>query len=877
MKFYFLLLLFCACTNTLFAQNVKSFWKLLEKGEYIKIEKKIQKEKNAEVTDAVLQSYLGLYFFHVPKVSNLDSAYYYFQSADTLWNAASDDQINSWSKSYVTEDSIKNWIQNVEKTGFDHTLDSMTEQGFATYIQKFPHALYIPRAIELRDSLGFENAKKEHSYNAYEAFVRTYPEAKQAEEAQHQYELLVYHSKTKDADEKVLAQFLLEHPNNKYREKVEGQLYKLRTENRSRSDYEQFVRDYPQSIYADSAIAHLWYFSIEKDSILTHYPSWSEKEYYGSILNEKERVFPVCSNEEVIFIDANGRPYLEGDFVSASSDYNCHGTTNIYFEVKKEAGIGWVDRKGKAVVACQYEEIIPLEEGLVSVRKNNKYGIYALNEGEWMPTIYDQVLRVSNRLFGVRKKSRWGLISLDGEIKFPVEAGQLIHISDNIVLVMKKGRWASYTESDIFENNISTADSIFKFEGYKLLKDQWYALSEAGKWSIYSPNGKKWSKGVTYDEIRDTSNEGGWLVRNDSLWQLINYDMKIKIDSMLQPVLVQGKGVISKWNGKWNAYQWDGSKISEHDSDTLSFLNKELDLLIEKEKKYWVKFFQSEKTLSLHKYKEWNITHIQQDSLSPAFLSVKSKRNNRYALLNESGSQIMTPQFSKLNVYKEGVVTAKYGSLEYLYSVKGKKVYNEGYSSIKYDNGVFHLKSKGKYGLFVPDSSFRIPPIFDEPLQRTHLKKEGEQLWMGKKAGKYGLLSLSNAKTAKLYYEKMKPINNGLAFVWEDEKWKLLDVVNNTIALECESYELFALSDDQFWIRYVKKNKFGVYTSKFGDVIFPEFESIENMGDIQRPLFIGKQYIHQAKLNILLYMDLQGKVVFQTILNENQYSKIKCE
>ncbi|NME66379.1 WG repeat-containing protein [Flammeovirga aprica] len=876
MKFYFLLLLFYACTNSLFAQNVKTFWKLLDKGEYIKIEKKIQKEKDSETESAVLQSNLGLYFFHVPKVSDLDSAYYYFQSADTLWSDASEGEKNTWAKSYVTEDSIKNWIKEVEKAGFDHSLEEMTEQSFAAYIQKFPHALHIPRAIELRDSLGFENAKKEHSYNAYEVFVRTYPEAKQAKEAQHQYELLVYHSKTKDADEKVLAQFLLEHPENKYRNKVEGQLYAIRTENRSKSDYEQFIRDYPNSVYADSAISHLWYFSTSKDSLLVNYPSWSEKDYYQSLIKENDRLFPVCRENEVVFIKGNGEVDLEGEFVEASKDYNCHGTAGAYFEVTKERGTGWVDRKGKEVVACQYDEIVSLEEGLVSVKKNGKYGIYALNEGEWMPTIYDQVLRVSNRLFGVRKKARWGVISLEGEIKFPVEAGQLIHISDNMVLVMKKGRWASYRESDIFENNISTTDSTFKFEGYKLLKDQWYALSEEGKWSIYSPNGKRWSKGAAFDEIRDTADEQGWLVRKDTLWQLINYDMEVKIDSMIQPVLVKGKGVISKWNDQWVAYQWNGNKISEHDADTLSFINQELDLLIEKEKQHWVKF-QSGKSLSLQKYSDWNITHIRKDSLNPAFLSVKSKRNKRYALLNENGSQIMTPQFSKLNIYKEGVVTAKYGTLEYLYALNGKKIYNEGYASIQYDDGVFHLKSKGKYGLYVPDSSFKIPPMFDQPLERTHLKKEGEQLWMGKKAGKYGLLTLSNAKTTKLYYEKMKPINNGLAFVWEDEKWKLLDVVNNTIALECDSYELFALSDDQFWIRYVKKNKFGIYTSSFGDVIFPEFEAVENMGDSESPLFMGMQYIHQAKLNILLYMDLRGKVVFQSILKENQYRKIKCE
>lgn len=875
MKSYFLLLLFFVSMHISHAQNVKQFWKLAEKGEYEKIEKKLNKENAINSESASLHSILGLYYLYSPIKMNYDSSYHHFQVADSLWENGDSDKRATWEKSYVYLDSIVKWTKDVEQFAFDECLEMMKEEEFANYISRFPHSLFLPNAIETRDSLGFETAKKEHSYHSYEIFVRAYPNAKQANEAQEQYELLVYHSKTKDADERILAQFLREHPNNKYKIKVERQLYHLRIENRSISDYIQFIRDYPNSIYADTAINHLWYFSVNKDSIINEYPNWGEKEYYKEISSIDKQLFPVEKEGEIVFLENDGTTFLAGNFIKASQVYNCNGTNGRYLEVTKKSGTGWVDRKGKEVVACQYDKVTPLLEGLVIVEKNGKSGVYALNEGEWLPTIYDQVLRISNRLFGVRRKARWGIISIEGDVKFPIEAGQLIRVSDNMVLVMKKGRWANYKESDIHVGNIKTDDSFFKFEGYKLLKEQWYALSEGGKWSIYSPNGKKWSNDELFDEINDSSNETGWMVRKDTLWQLKGYDMKVKIDSMLLPVQVKNRGIIAKWRGQWSAYLWDGHKISTLHSDTLSFINDNLDLLIKKDKNYKVQF-NSGKSIGMKHYSSWNITHVKVDSLDHTFLSAKSKKNKKYALLNENGTQVMTPQFSSLEVFSEGVVVAKYGTLQYLYTTNGKKIYKDGYTSIKYEEGVFHLKSKGKYGLFIPDSAFRITPQFEQELSKTHLKKDGVSLWLGKKNGKYGLLTLTNANTAKLYYDKMSPITDRFSFVWEDNVWKLLDVEKNKIVLECEKYEIFPLKNETFWIKYQKRGKFGVFTSTYGDVIYPEFESVENMGSFQNPLFIGKQYVHQAKLNVLLYMNLQGNVVYQSILNEDQYKLLKC-
>ncbi|OHX66891.1 WG repeat-containing protein [Flammeovirga pacifica] len=863
-------------STNIFGQNARTFWKLSQKGEYDKIYKKLIKETDDINESASLNYIWGLYYIKNDEVYDLDTAYNYLQKADTLWKQADDELKAKFTKFYVTNDSIKTWITYVEASAYRAATKEMTEKAFIDYINKYPHSLILPKAIDKRDSLGFEIARQSHTYASYELFLRSYPDAKQSQEALSQYEKLVFQHKTKNADEQSLRLFLMEHPDSPYKEKVEKELYDIITAYKTKIAYEHFIRDFSNSDLSNQAIFQLFLLSSNKDSLLQLYPQWEEYDYYKKLLQESQFIkYPVSVNQKIGFINVYGEMKIQPEYNNVDASYMCNGTDKLFLSVTDSSNqIGLIDFTQKVMIPFEYDQIEKVYEGIYTINKGNKIGLYALGEGEWIPPTYDQIIPISRRLYGVRMKSRWGIISVDGELKFPIEAGQLITVSENMILVMKKGRWAQFSESDVYNATIARDDSQFIYEGYKTIKDNWYILQENEKWTVFTPNGEKYTK--DYDGITDALDKKHWWVNNDTTYTLLTYTNDIVVDS-LHTVYEYPQGFISKKGNEWDAYSWEGDSLYSITADTLFFYQNRNDLVYSQDKT--VSFhFKNGSDCSLEKYSDWSVVYVTQESDTVSYIAAKFKKNGKYALLNEKGHQVMTPQFSRMEVFKHGVI-AKYGSLEYYYNFKGDKIIPKGYESITVHGEYLHLYSKKKYGFYDVNSKLKIEPIFDAAIQPTTLTKKGVNLWLGSKGGKKGFFDIHKLNNASFYYEDIQLLNMDTtsAFVFEDEQWKLLDVQHNTIKMSCDEYQVKESNDSTFWLKYKKGNGFGVYHSVTGDIIYPEFQNVINLGSLEVPLFMVNQFIHQADLNIILYLNKEGKVVYQSLLKPESYKNINCQ
>ncbi|MBB3700387.1 WG repeat-containing protein [Flammeovirga yaeyamensis] len=873
-KILTILLIFLS--GQLFAQNARSFWKLSNKGEYEKIYKKLIKE-NGELDESASLNYVwGLYYIQNKEVYNLDTAYKFLQTADTLWRNANDDLKEEFIKQYVNNDSIKTWITYVEATAYKQANSQNTEEAFVTYVQKYPHSLILPQAIHKRDSLGFENAKRTHTYESYELFLRSYPDAKQAAVALERYEKLVFQHKTKDANEKSLRLFLMEHPNSPYKEEVERDLYWILTKNKSKVAYEYFIRDFPSSKLASSAIFQLFLMSDDKKSVLETYADWGQNDYYSKLLQDKDYTkIPVAIDSNVGFINTYGALKISAKYKEADATYNCHGTNELFLLLSDSTGKrGLIDRFEKVMIPFQYDQVEFISKGIYTVTSNNKVGLYCLGEGEWVPPTYDQIIQLSRRLYGVRIKNRWGIISSDGTLKFPIEAGQLIQLSENRMLVMEKGRWAMYSEDDVFEGKIKSTSEDFVYNSYKIIDDSWFLLKQYQKWSLYTPNGEKYSD--AYDEVKDVKKHNFWWVRNDSIYAMLNYQNQIVVDSLNYPYEYE-KGFISKDSAEWKSYNWVGDSLFRTTADTMYFNGNTADIVYEVNKETFVRFTTGT-VCALDKYNEWNVTYVPQDSVEVPFIVAKSKKNGKYALLNEKGHQVMTPQFSSMRIVENAVV-AKYGNLMYLYNLEGKRILSQGFDAIEGDGNELSLRLKKKFGYYNTRNQHQIAPMFDEAIVATTLRKKGVALWLGQKGGKKGLFDINNVKKASFYYDDMQllQLDSSKVFVLEDEQWKLLDVSKNDIQMTCEKYQIIEKDKDSFWLKYKKGDKYGAYHSLYGDIIYPEFEEIDNIGTLKAPIFKVQQYINQARLHIVMYINTKGEVIFTSMLNEEGYNKIKCQ
>lgn len=108
--------------------------------------------------------------------------------------------------------------------------------------------------------------------------------------------------------------------------------------------------------------------------------------------------------------------------------------------IKKNYKYGIIDRTGKNLIQCIYDEIIPANENLLIVEKNGKKGYISSNSKEVTPCIYDDCENFKNGYAKVKRYGKYGLINKDGEVVIPIKFDNIGDFINGIALVNQNGR-----------------------------------------------------------------------------------------------------------------------------------------------------------------------------------------------------------------------------------------------------------------------------------------------------------------------------------------------------------------------------------------------------------------------------------------------------
>lgn len=78
--------------------------------------------------------------------------------------------------------------------------------------------------------------------------------------------------------------------------------------------------------------------------------------------------------------------------------------------VESKDKVGFVDKKGREVVAAKYENAYDMSEGLAAVEKNGKWGFVDKAGKEKIAFVYDEALNFSQSMAAVRLGEKWGFV-----------------------------------------------------------------------------------------------------------------------------------------------------------------------------------------------------------------------------------------------------------------------------------------------------------------------------------------------------------------------------------------------------------------------------------------------------------------------------------
>ena len=177
-------------------------------------------------------------------------------------------------------------------------------------------------------------------------------------------------------------------------------------------------------------------------------------------------IYRVKKDGKYGFIDRTGKEVTPCIYENAS-DFE-----GFIAKVKKDGLWGCIDEKGKEVVPCIYE-YVNTDSVFVMVRKNNKFG-YVDKEGkEVVPCVYEDIEKFrgyyrhhgfcTERYFApVKKDGKWGFVNIKGEETIPCIYTEVRDFNEGFARVKKDEKWG-YVDETGKEYFGKAAEQIHKF------------------------------------------------------------------------------------------------------------------------------------------------------------------------------------------------------------------------------------------------------------------------------------------------------------------------------------------------------------------------------------------------------------------------------
>ena len=348
---------------------------------------------------------------------NLDSAFKYISTADSLYPLLEKDELSEYADlnaSIVQVDSLQVRIDSLFFVKADKRNAIIGWKGYLSNHESEP---YYSLALEELHALAFDKALALDNSDAYKDFIQNYSMASQVEQAEEKLEESIYREKTKSGLIVDYREFIREYPQNPYRREAEEIVYQKFTKDEKLESYLRFIEDNPNNPYVSSAWKKIYALEIKELSprsiaaFTLKYPNYP---YINELQDEYDlvatRYFPVFNGQKWGFIDESGslKIAFKYDFVEP------------FKESLALVGVGdsvaYINKSGRFINDGYYEDGFSFVRGFAVVMTNGKYG--AINRlGEWVvKPEYDDVGEFSGGMFYLLNDDLYGYANQNGDL-----------------------------------------------------------------------------------------------------------------------------------------------------------------------------------------------------------------------------------------------------------------------------------------------------------------------------------------------------------------------------------------------------------------------------------------------------------------------------
>ena len=857
------------CLQTLHAGNYKSILKLIEKGKYTKAFEQAQKDIDKDLYHPGACFVMSiLYINNDFPAYQQDSAWNYIVRAEKSIVDLDEKSKNKLSRAGITAETIEQQKRMVDSVIY-HTIipvDNITT--YNHFIVSHPDSPYKQNVIEKRDQLAWEYTNSIDTYQAYHDFLKKYPNAKQVEDAQIRYEVLLYEEKTEDNNLTSFIQFLNDFPDTPHRLNAETHIFKLGAAGKGASGYVWFLKNYPESKLKEQAENFLYHLYKENNDPIGFYNQYAlppTDSLLAVMELEYVTLVPFYSNGHFGFNDTHWQEIIAPQFEKIEESLLCGNITSDILTVTHQNQQLIITKRGYPIYKGSLISVEDLGYGFLKiVNPDNMAALWHKSGQQILDNKYQDFKVLDSRFIKFRKGDKWGLCSFAGIMLLDNQYDDLFMINE--VVATKNDKGIALTNVEQILNGKDNALGLYLDEVEALDDSHLLGLLDDQEMLI----GKDLSILIPAGNHQIYQLNQGWIVKAPDHVKAYTSSVTPVFDTIFSTAVYNERWFALKNENKW-AFFADEKTFSQgfiYDSVHListnfAFLNTNGNYNI---------YCNSKNAIELPVNAKVRVLSARKNA-GLEFLMVVDR--NKKMVYDTLGQLVLQGVYDQISMLGNDYFLIESGGRKGLADHKGVILIKPQYEAIgNYNQGFVSLLKSKKFGIYNSHKKLNISPQYDGIIQPF-----GDSLLLATTGNLWGLIDFNNKVVLKFEYKEILPWNQDQVIVKNtDNLFSIVDLKNKHIVYSgIERIKKIKEDKEEQVLLILKKSQHGILSSKSGEIIAPAFTDITNMGSEDMPIYFAQRTIREAEFIVVVYFSADGGILSRMAMTEDEFDKVYCE
>lgn len=881
MKFATIITFILFLTNhVVVADKVTSAFKQLEKENYEKVKSLLDKELEKDSISAGALHVYSLYFFVQKNPSfNLDSAYFYIQSAIKNYEFVESKDSSNWATEGISFTSAEEQKKKIEVSAFERAKKENTINSFQFFLDNFLEAEDIPNAIRLRNELAWQVTLKNNSIESYNIFLQTYPKATQKTKAIARRDKLIYNRETKGNTLNTYQNFLKKYPSNIYKKDGENALFDFLNVEHTEQTYLDFLQKYPNCEKAKTAWAWLQTFYLEREDLNSFTQKFS-KNPNNQTLKKLAKVgdlqyIPFYENELYGYFDEEGKKAIQAKYNYIPHEQLCESNREYYMTININNRLGMIDKLGNILIKPEFDEIEKIATGVWKVSRNARYGLVHETGFEILPLQYDNIEVLNAFFIKTEKNRRYGLVTYNGRNVLDNQYSDVFAYNENFVGIRLGKKFGIFSNEKLIEQlHKNRVEVELIYNDATPLSNTYLKTQKDKKFGLRNLEGQYLD--CKYQSIKFEEQIG--YATQDSFWQLFNFSKQLVLDSLQDIHFQNEKYILAKKADKWALFDKNARELEPFAYDSLALVGDIL--LMYQGKKVEAKFLKNlaKEKLNLTYYK--NIKGEKGNYPdAKVFLHIEN-RFGKKGLYSEFGTQVLATKYDNFYILSENLINIKVAGKFGLVDTTGKIIIKPLYAGLTQNkDSTITTLLRGKFGLYDLKAKKQISSIYETSLQ-AYFPHDSSTYYIAQKKEKKGLIDLQGKTKIPFNFQEIRFWSDTIALVQNTkDKYFFYNMKTKTLNDTLVFDEVaFSKKTGQTKLMIVQKDsKYGVWSNTLGEILPMEYDLIYNVGTPDKHIFFAQKVSEDGENHEVLYMTEHKKIVWKTTMSELDYHRLLCE